>query len=412
MKSYKGLVLIVGLAGAYYGAHKAGLLDFGAATLKETAGGAAVGGDAADGSPPPPAITVDTVSRYEFVETALVTGSVVAREEIQVAPEVEGLKVLSLNVDEGDTVKKGDVLAVLVSEQLDAQIAQSAASVSRAGAAIAQAKSQITEAEARVSEANASLERARPLQQSRYLSESAFDQREAAAKTARAQLAAAKEGLKLAEAELVQVEAQKRELNWKRGNTQVRAPDDGLISRRNARIGGIATGATEPMFRIIRRGEIELDAEISETRLAKVRAEQKAHVTAAGGIAADGTVRLVSPEVDKATRLGHVRVFIGADGKFKIGSFGTAQIETARKSGLAIPQSSVLFGEAGPTVLAVVGGRAKLTKIETGLMADGRIEVLSGLAEGDLVVTKAGTFLRDGDAVKPISPGQTVSEVR
>ena len=89
------------------------------------------------------------------------TGSLVAREEIIVAPEIDGLRVMELKADEGDSVKKGDMLAVLVSEQLDAQIAQNEASLARANAAIAQTTSQIVEAEARLAEAK-SVARARP----------------------------------------------------------------------------------------------------------------------------------------------------------------------------------------------------------------------------------------------------------
>lgn len=411
MNKVKLLTALAVLGVAAASAYKAGYLDGGAlkglAALPEKKAEAA-----AETQPPAPAITVQRVRMAEFVETADVTGSLIAREEIQVAPEVEGLKVMALNADEGDWVKKGDVLAVLVTESLETQIAQVDAVIARAAAGISRAKSLIAEAEARVSEANAQLERARPLAQSRYLSESTLDQREAAAKTARAQLASAKDGLNLAEAEKGQADAQKRELLWKLGNTSVRAPEDGLVSRRTARIGAIATGATEPMFRIIRHGEIELNAEISETRLAKVRVGQKAHVESAGGVRAEGSVRLVSPEVDKATRLGHVRIFIGVDPALKTGAFGTAVIETARKNGLSIPQSAVLFGEDGPVVLSVVNDQVKLRRIETGLMADGQIEVVSGLADGDVVVTKAGTFLRDGDAVKPILQDATVSEVR
>ncbi len=98
-------------------------------------------------------------------------------------------------------------LAVLVFEQLDALLAQNEASLARATAAIAQAKSQIVEAEAREKEAKAQLERARPLVRDKYLSESTFDTREAAAKAASAQLTVAENGLRAAEAEKAQVEA-------------------------------------------------------------------------------------------------------------------------------------------------------------------------------------------------------------
>ena len=75
-----------------------------------------------------------------------------------------------LLADEGDHVKKGQVLARLVSEQIDAQLAQNEANLARSNAAIAQAKSQIVQAEAQAKEAQAQLERAEPLKKSGYLS--------------------------------------------------------------------------------------------------------------------------------------------------------------------------------------------------------------------------------------------------
>ena len=90
-----------------------------------------------------PVISVIKAHAADFRETVLVSGSLVAREEILVAPEIEGLRVVELFTDEGSKVRKGQVLARLVSEQLDAQIAQNDASLARNVAAIAQAKSAI-----------------------------------------------------------------------------------------------------------------------------------------------------------------------------------------------------------------------------------------------------------------------------
>ncbi|MBN9354286.1 MAG: biotin/lipoyl-binding protein, partial [Hyphomicrobium denitrificans] len=158
-----------------------------------------------------PAITVSKVTTNDFVETAVVSGSLIPREEILVSPEIEGLRVLQLLADEGDRVKKGDILARLVSEQIDAQIAQNQANLARSVAAIAQAESQIAQAEAQAKEAAAQLERAEPLKKSGYLSGATYDQRESAARTTAAQLVAARDGLTAAKADKAQVEAQGRE---------------------------------------------------------------------------------------------------------------------------------------------------------------------------------------------------------
>jgi HlyD family secretion protein len=359
-----------------------------------------------------PTITVSKVSSENFVETAVVSGSLVPREEILVSPEVEGLRVLELLADEGDKVTKGQVLARLVAEQLDAQLAQNDANLARSTAAIAQAQSQIVQAEAQSKEAAAQLERAVPLKQSGYLSGSTYDQRESSARTTGAQLIAARDGLKAAVADKEQVEAQRRELLWRRSNTDVTAPADGVISRRTARIGAMASAAGEPMFRIIQNGEIELDAEIVETELKNVRVGQKAIVTVPQFGDFEGKVRLVSPEVDKLTRLGRVKIFLGVNPVLRIGSYANGRIETALSRGLGVPSSAVAFDHDVATVQVVKDNKVEKHAVKIGLVANDLIEIVDGLGEGDLVVTRAGTFLKDGDVVRAVLPEARLSEAK
>jgi len=359
-----------------------------------------------------PSITVFKTRNENFVETASVSGSLVPREEILVSPEIEGLRVLEVLADAGDHVKKGQVLARLVSEQIDAQLAQNAANLARANAAIAQAESQITQAEAQAKEAAAQLERAKPLKKSGYLSGSTYDQRESAARTTAAQLVAARDGLTAAKAEKAQVEAQGREIEWRRSNTNVTAPQDGIISQRTARMGALASSVGEPMFRIIQRGEIELDAEIVETELKNVKVGQKAIVTVPQVGNFEGTVRLVSPEVDKSTRLGRVKIFLGAKPQLRIGTYAHGQIETARSYGLAVPSSAVTFDQGSASVQVVRDNTVKQHLVAVGLISSDLVEIKDGLHEGDFVVVRAGTFLRDGDVVRPIMPEATLSEAK
>ena len=358
-------------------------------------------------------VTVARVTAADFAETVLASGSLVAREEILVGPEVEGLRITEVVVDEGTRVKKGDVLARLVAVTLDAQVAQNDAAIARSSAAIAQARASIVQAEARVVENRNALERAKPLRGAGHMTEAVFDQREQAARTADAQLEAARDGLRLAEAEKAQVEAQRREMMWRRGRVEVTAPADGIVSRRMARVGGYATGAAEPMFRIVAKGEVELDAEVIETRLHSVKEGQTARVDVAGLGAVEGKVRLVSPEVDKSTRLGRVRIFLGDDPGLRVGSFARGVISTSSGNGLAVPSSAVLYGPDGPTVQVVRANRVETRKIKTGLASGAMVEVREGLEDGDLVVARSGTFLREGDAVRPVLTGRTnLSEAR
>jgi len=349
------------------------------------------------------AVTVARVQPADFVETVLVTGSLVAREEILVGPEVEGLRITEVLADEGMRVKKGDVLARLVADTLDAQLAQNDAALARAAASIAQARSSIVQAEARLVENRNAFERAKPLRQSGVMAESAYDTREQAARTAEAQLVAARDGLTAAEAEKAQIEAQRRELAWRRGRTEVVAPADGIVSRRMARIGGYAAGAAEPMFRILAKGEVELDAEVTETRMAAIRIGQPTRVEVTGLGTIVGRVRLVSPEVDKATRLGRVRIFLGDNEGLRIGAFARGSIETASGRGLAVPASAILYGPDGASVQVVRANRVETRRVRTGLASGALVEVREGLREGESVVSRSGTFLRDGDAVRPVA---------
>ena len=346
-------------------------------------------------------VTVVRVAMADFTETVLATGSLVPREEILVGPEVEGLRVTEVLADEGQRVKKGDVLARLVADTLDAQLAQNEAGLARATAAIAQANSAIVQAEARVTESRNAFERAKPLKAAGHMADAAYDQREQAARTAEAQLIAARDGLTVAQAERAQIEAQRREINWRRGRTEVVAPADGIISRRMARVGGFAAGAAEPMFRIVAKGEVELDAEVTETRVAAVKEGQKARVETAGATV-EGNVRLVSPEIDKATRLGRVRIYLGDNPGLRVGAFARGTIEVAKSRGLAVPASAVLYEPDGALVQVVRNNRVETQRIVPGLAAGSLVEVRKGLSEDDVVVARSGTFLRDGDAVRPV----------
>jgi len=300
---------------------------------------------------------------------------------------------------------------VLERTQLEAQLAQNSAAIARAEAAIAQARSMIDQADAAVAEAMAAFDRAKPLKKSGYLSESNYDQRAAAARTTTAQLASARDGLKLAEASKQEAEAQRREITWRLANAEVKAPRAGIVSRRTARIGALASGAADPMFRIIADGEIELDANVIEHDLARLEAGQTATIEVAGASDVNGRVRLVAPEVDRATRLGSVKIFIGDRPDLRIGSFARGRVLTRESRGLTVPASALQYdAESKPNVLLVRGDKVEQREVKTGLRSGDVVEVVEGLDDGDLVVAKAGTFLRDGDRVRPVIPNTKISE--
>src|SRR5271156_1599840 len=142
----------------------------------------------------PPAFTVTAAKTREFVDRLFVSGTLVAREEVQVSARIDALSIVEIDAEDGDVVKAGQVLARIDSTQLNAMLVENDDATLRADAAIAQARDAIVQAEAQVSGAEDDYERARKLA-SGIMSASTGEQRDTAAKTARAVLAAAKNAL-------------------------------------------------------------------------------------------------------------------------------------------------------------------------------------------------------------------------
>lgn len=363
----------------------------------------------AETAPPPgppvraPTVSVVEAARREIIETAPVTGTLVPRDEVLVTPEIDGYRVTDVLVEEGARVERGQVLARLSHDLVDRQIAQQDALVDKATAAIQQAENNIEQAEAAGTEARLAYERAHQLLQTGNTTAAIIETRTSALRQAESRLVFARNGLVMAKAELSQARAVRDELALRLARTEIRAPVDGIVSRRTARVGITASSAAEPLFRLIARGEIELEAEVIETKLPLLREGAPAWIAIGAGERVRGSVRAVYPEVEKATRLGKVRVRLDPDPRLRIGTFARGAVELARSRGVTVPQASVLYGgDRRSSVLVVAGERVEDRAVRTGVGDDDVIEIRAGIANGERVVARAGSFLRDGDRVRPV----------
>ncbi len=351
---------------------------------------------------PAPTISVIAARAQEIVDTILINGNLVAREEIMVGPELDGLRITEIVADEGDRVARGQVLARLTREMLDVQLTQNDAMLARAAAAIAQARSQITQADAASIEASASLDRSRALARSGIASQEILDQRISASRSAVARLAATRDGLVFAEAEERQVRAQRAELELRLARTEIKSPVDGVISRRIGRIGGLTAMNADALFRIVAKGEIELEGEVPESRLGALKSGQSVRVEIAATAPVEGFVRLVPAEIDRTTRLARVRVALPDGAGLRVGQFARGLVEIDRRTAITLPLSAVVFDQETTSVQIVRAGKVEARRVTLGINAGGRVEIRDGVATGDQIVLRAGAFLRDGDAVSPV----------
>jgi multidrug efflux pump subunit AcrA (membrane-fusion protein) len=176
----------------------------------------------------------------------------------------------------------------------------------------------------------------------------------------------------------------------------LRAPAAGLVTEVRTVVGAPASPQAGPMFRISVNNEIELDAEVPGFHVLKLNPGATARISRDNAPDLVGRIRLVSPQIDRATQLGHVRISLTNNPSLKVGMFARANIDAKRSCGVAVPRTAIDH----LTVQVVKGNTVETRRVRIGLVSDTSIEILEGLDVGEIVVADAGTSLHDGDQIK------------
>ncbi|HEX6865993.1 MAG TPA: efflux RND transporter periplasmic adaptor subunit [Caulobacteraceae bacterium] len=332
---------------------------------------AACGGKDEQAAKPALTVSVAAVKTEPLARTVEASGTVEAWELVPVGAETGGLTATAVYVDEGSVVRQGQVLVKLNDAVLRSQLRQQDASVAAAKAQLAQA--------------DAALGRARELKAKGFLSQAALDARLAEQQTAAAQVAAA--------------QAARAETATRLSQTEVRAPVGGLIASRSVVKGQIVAAGSE-LLTLVRDGRLELNAQVPEQDINRVRPGMPATVTG-DEVTTAGKVRIVTPRVDPQTRVGLARVSIVPGSKLKPGMFARAIIQTGAHPALTVPQTAIIFRDdkAGVYVLDA-RKHVQFRTVATGARAGPRVEITAGLREGERVVVQGAGFLADGDLVR------------
>lgn len=302
------------------------------------------------------------------------TGRLEAREEAAVGAELAGYRVARVFVDEGALVQAGQPLVQLDDTLLRAQIDQASATVQQQRVAAEQAAREA--------------QRVQGLAQEGVLATEAVEERRFAAERARATV-------RLAEAQLAELQTRRQRLT-------VRSPVSGRVLERTIRPGDISGAGGSPWFRIARGGLMELVAEVGEDDLALISAGDRASVSLPGGDTAQGSVRLIEPEVDPQTRLGRARILLTPGPGQRSGGFGTAAFTQVQTTVRAVPEAAVRFSSDGPAVMLVgANNRVRQMAVRTGRRANGYVELTQGPEVGALVLLGGAAFVLPGDLVKP-----------
>jgi len=181
-----------------------------------------------------------------------------------------------------------------------------------------------------------------------------------------------------------------------RASISLRAPAAGLVTQVNTVVGAPASPQAGPMFRIAVNNEVDLDAEVPAVHMMKLSPGATVRVSRDNGPDIVGRVRLVLPQIDRNTQLGHVRITLAGNPAIKIGMFAQASIDAKRSCGVAIPRTAIDH----LTVQVVKDNIVETRKVRIGLVSDTSTEILEGLEVGEIVVADAGSSLHDGDRIK------------
>lgn len=337
-------------------------------------GGALTGCDGSKAATPAkpdaaPPVAVETVkpTRADMAAVYSGTAPIEADQEAKVIAKVGG-EVRKILVEEGDTVRSGQVLAVLDGDKLRLEVA---------------------EAKANLAKLERDFARNVELQKRGLIGSAAFD-------TLRYQLDAERAVHDLAALQL--------------SYTEIRAPIDGVVAERRVKVGNTLQ-PSDPLFVITKPDPLIAHVHVPERELAKLAVGQPAEVRvdAAGGVFA-AHIRRIAPVVDSATGTFKVTVEFAPAPKLRAGMFARVNIVYERRAmALQIPRAALIDADGGPTLFVVVAGKAQSRVVRTGLANGGSIEVLSGLGETEPVVVVGQNGLKSGNDVRVVAPAPTTA---
>lgn len=321
------------------------------------------------------AVSVVSPQAVTWPQTLAANGNIAAWQEVVIGSEISGYRLLAVNAEVGDSVRKGQLLAQINSDSIQAELRQSRAAVA--------------EAEALLAEASANAKRAQSLKDSGAASSLEISQYLTGQQTSQARLDAAKARVQADEVRLAQ--------------TRIIAPDDGIVAARVATVGSLTQSGQE-LFRIVRDHRLEWRAEVTAAELSQINIGMRAQIQPPDATqpVVIGRVRSIAPVVDSNTRNGLIYVDLPSGlnrNALQVGMFAQGQFILGQKTALSLPQSAVLLRDGFAYVFVVdANQRISQQKIQLGRRMAEQVEVI-GLDATARVAASGVAFLADGDQV-------------
>ena len=319
--------------------------------------------------PPENVVVVDTVT---LRSGPAISGDLKAERSATIRAEVGG-SVMSVNVEEGQAVRQGQILGTL-DESVISELLRSA-------------KSGLVSAENNALVARREAERTKRLLAGGAVAERDVELADRALWAAEAQLESAK------------ANAAGAERQWQK--TRLATPCNGIVSRRHISVGDVVTMGNE-LFTVVDPRSMQLEASVPVSALGSIKVGSTVDFDVSGyDQKFTGTVKRVNPEVDPGTRQVRIVVNIPNAGSLVAGLFAKGRVVTESRSAIAVPITAVDLRGATPTARRIKDGKVEIIAVQLGLRDDVGmlIEVTGGLARGDTVLTGGAMSVAAGSPV-------------
>jgi len=345
-----------------------------------------------------PPVNVIVVKKAEIQGKVHGPGTVQSKVPVMVSAKITGI-LEKLYADQGNYVKKGQLLAELDVAELRARAAAAEAAKNRARRDIDRAKADLLKAEANLVLAQSNYQRDLEVFKPGYISQAAFDNTKAALKVAESEVNASRASVEALQAQVVQAESETHAAEAVFAYTRILAPMDGLITVRKSEVGDTVAPGT-PIFQMVDY-QIWAASWIDETKVAQLREGQKASIKLRSGRVFQGEVVRLNKEADTVTRELEVDVkFDTLPNPLVIGEETEVVIDTGSQTAPAVPLSAIVERNGSKGVMVVSNGLTSFRPITLGLQDTQRAAVLDGLKEGEMaILNPAG--IEPGKKVRP-----------
>lgn len=350
----------------------------------------------------PVGVETATVMRADLSPSVYGIGTVEAQHAYSVGP-IQAGRVLRVLVDHGDAIKAGQLLAEIDPVDLRQRAEAASSAVARARQAAQATRAQVAEAESRAKLAQSNSERYLALYQQNFVAKEMADSRKHEAAAATAALAAARANAAGAQREIGRAEAELQGIGQLRNSLKLLSPIDGVVTAREAEPGATVV-AGQAVLRLVDPARLWVRARIDQARAQGVQVGQAADIVlrSAPGTALPGKVIRIELQSDAVTEERIINVaFDPSPDQLYLGELAEVIIhQSGARNVLTVPRAALSARNSQSGVWQVAEGRARFKPVRFGAQTDERVEIVSGLSEGERIIVYSAKQLVDDARVQ------------